>query len=77
VLLLDVNMPGLSGPETFLALRALHPEVRCCFMTGDLGRYTEDGLLAVGAARVLYKPVAVAEIVEALRELTGHSPRGA
>jgi carbon storage regulator CsrA len=50
VVLLDVKMPGVDGPQTLAALRQLHPGVRCCFMTGDPGRYTEDGWL--GGPRV-------------------------
>jgi anti-anti-sigma factor len=67
--LLDVNMPGLSGPQTLAALRAVVPKMPCCFMTGDPRPYTEDDLLALGAARVFWKPFAAAEVVEALRGL--------
>ena len=46
VVLLDVCMPGLDGPETLAELRAIDPEVRCCFMSGGLGCYTAEGLRA-------------------------------
>jgi anti-anti-sigma factor len=74
VALLDVNMPGLSGPETLAALRDLAPGLRCCFMTGDLGPDTEERLLAHGAARVFPKPFAAAEVAETLRRLAGNVP---
>jgi anti-anti-sigma factor len=73
--LLDVNMPGLSGPQTLAALRAVAPRMPCCFMTGDPRPYTEDDLLALGAARVFRKPFGAAEVVEVLRGLTrNHTP---
>ena len=33
VVLLDVLMPGLDGPNTLVALQKLCPTVSCCFMT--------------------------------------------
>jgi len=71
--LLDVNLPGISGPEALAALRTVAPRMRYCFMTGDPHPYTEDGLLALGAARVFWKPFGVVEVVETLRRLTAES----
>jgi CheY-like chemotaxis protein len=71
VVLLDVCMPRRDGPQTLAALREVNPQVRCCFMSGDLGRYTEQGLRDLGAAAVLQKPFRVAEIAQALWELAG------
>jgi CheY-like chemotaxis protein len=56
VVLLDVRMPGLSGPQTLAALRRIDPGVRCFFMTGYAGPSSEADLLALGAARVFAKP---------------------
>src|SRR5581483_10924218 len=44
VVLLDVRMPGSDGPQTLLALQRVNPQVRCGFMSVDLGDYTEEGL---------------------------------
>src|SRR4051794_18430442 len=57
LVLLDVQMPGgPDGPQTLAALRGLNPQVRCCFMTGHSGLYSEDELLALGAVHVFPKP---------------------
>src|SRR4051812_41570417 len=48
LVLLDIHMPGLDGPQTFIALRELNPSVRCCFMSADLGGYWEEELMALG-----------------------------
>jgi CheY-like chemotaxis protein len=69
VVLLDVRMPGMDGPHTLAALRAIAPSVRCVFMSGHTGEYSAEQLLALGAARVLPKPFSsVDDLVRALRE---------
>ncbi len=73
VALLDVLMPGLDGPQTLAALQALNPQVRCCFMSGDLGLYSEWKLQSMGAAVVFHKPFRLAEIAQALRDLAGQA----
>jgi len=69
VVLLDVQMPGLDGPQTLDALRAVDPGVRAVFMTGDAGHYTQDDLTRRGVA-VLRKPFAcLADLAETLRRV--------
>jgi CheY-like chemotaxis protein len=48
LVLMDVRMPGLDGPQTLAALHEFNPQLRCCFMTGAPGRYTEQDLLDRG-----------------------------
>jgi CheY-like chemotaxis protein len=67
--LLDVRMPGMDGPETLAALREINPNVRACFASGDMGRYTEADLLRMGAALVLQKPFPIAEVARTLARL--------
>jgi CheY-like chemotaxis protein len=69
VVLLDVRMPGLDGPQTLAELRRLNPQVRCCFMSGDTGAYTTADLLTLGAARVFAKPFgSLGDLARGLRE---------
>ncbi|MGL4551062.1 MAG: response regulator [Gemmataceae bacterium] len=56
LVLLDVNMPTIDGPGTLARLRQVAPDVRVCFMSGATGRYTVEGLLALGAERFYEKP---------------------
>jgi CheY-like chemotaxis protein len=70
--LLDVRMPGLDGPQTLAGLKELNPQVRCCFMSGDLGSYTEERLRNLGAAAVLLKPFRLPEVTQVLWELASH-----
>jgi CheY-like chemotaxis protein len=59
--LLEVQMPGMDGPQTLAALQKLNPNVRSCFMSGHTGDYSEADLLSRGAARVFDKPFASVE----------------
>jgi CheY-like chemotaxis protein len=69
VVLLDVQMPGLDGPQTLAALRRLDPDVRCCFMSNEPGRYTPNDLLALGAGAFLAKPFSIDEAARTLRQV--------
>lgn len=72
--LLDVQMPGLDGPQTFTKLRKLSPWLTCCFMSGDLGEYEAQALLKLGAAAVFNKPFRVAEVSQKLLDLLSRDP---
>src|SRR5581483_6765180 len=68
VVLSDVRMNRLDGPQTLLALRKLNPLVRCIFMSGDPGDYTIPELLSLGACAFLEKPFSdLASISDTLR----------
>jgi len=71
VVLLDVRMPELSGPQTLARLQELNPQIRCCFMSGDTGSHTEAILGNPGAATVFSKPFRLHEVVDMLWELAG------
>lgn len=69
VMLLDVCMPELDGPETLAAIHEVAPHVPCCFMSGYLGIYKDSELRLSSGAAVFEKPFRVSELIEALREL--------
>ncbi len=68
VVLLDVRMPGMDGPQTLASLQRIDPAVVCCFMTGHAGGCTADGLLALGAVRLFEKPFRLDDMAQALRQ---------
>lgn len=70
VVLADVNMPGMTGPEVLAAVGAIDPLARCCFMTADARPETRAALFACGGRDVLTKPFgSLTEVCAALRRL--------
>lgn len=69
LVLLDVRMPGMNGLQTLIALQAINPAVKVCFLTGCTGELSEADLLAHGALRVRYKPFRLSELLGELWEL--------
>lgn len=69
VVLLDVRMPVQDGPQTLTKLRQLNPALRCCFMSGHIGEYTLDDLLACGASHCFDKPFRLDDVAQTLMRL--------
>ncbi|HMC65028.1 MAG TPA: response regulator [Gemmataceae bacterium] len=69
LVLIDVRMPGLDGPQTLKALREIDGQVRCCFVSGDTGEYEQRELLTMGAEHIFEKPFALAELAGTIRGL--------
>ncbi len=67
--LLDLNMPGMSGEATFRALRAIDPEVRVLLVTGFSLDARARALLDLGAAGFLGKPCGVDALARALERV--------
>jgi len=73
LVLLDVRMPELDGPQTLTALQQLNAAICCCFMSGDTGVYTEQELLECGAVHVFQKPFHLLEVVRSLWHVVNSS----
>ena len=69
IVLLDVQMPTWDGPQTLRKLRRLTTRFHCCFVSGDLGRYTEESLRGMGALAVFRKPFNMAELTKKVLEI--------
>ena len=69
LVLIDVRMPGLDGPQTLKALREIDGQVRCCFVSGDTGEYEQRELLTMGVEHIFEKPFALAELTGTIRGL--------
>lgn len=78
LVLLDVMMPGMDGPETFLALRKM-PELASTpvvFMTAKVQPQEVQGYLDLGAVGVIAKPFDPMTLADQLREIWARVNRG-
>ena len=69
VVLLDIRMPEMDGPQTMDALKALAPDLPVCFMSGNMGEYDPEMLSQRGAACFVPKPFYMDELAEIVRVL--------
>ena len=74
LVLMDVQMPGLDGPQTLEALQRINPAIRCCFMSGFPGRYNPSELLKRRGTAFLQKPFSLDELTGKLRQLLDAEP---
>jgi len=74
LVLLDLLMPGLSGAETFRALRALDPAVRVVVASGSRPGEPLRRMMAEGALGFLAKPFGLGELVAIVEAATGSRP---
>jgi len=73
VLLTDVVMPEMSGPELAEQLLALRPELKVIYMSGYAGEHlNEEGFTGEGAS-LLQKPFTAAALEEKIRQTLGSS----
>ena len=72
-LLLDVQMPGMSGVQLQKRLLELRHPVPIVFMTAIDSQALREKLLCAGAHRVLWKPADAEEISEALSSVLNNS----
>jgi FixJ family two-component response regulator len=65
-LILDVAMPGMSGPELQRELSRRRHAIPIVFVTAHRDERMRSRLLDAGAADLLFKPFSEADLVEAL-----------
>jgi FixJ family two-component response regulator len=65
-LLLDVSMPGMSGPQLQGELRRREVKIPIIFITGHCDRSLRADLIARGAVDCLFKPLSEDDLLSAL-----------
>ena len=70
-LILDVAMPGRSGPELQQELAVRRPETPIVFITAHCDEALRFRLLARGAIACLYKPFNESDLLKALQTALG------
>ena len=69
VVLLDINMPRMSGVEALTIIRQTYPQTDAIMLTGFADFSTAIECLKIGAKDYLVKPVDTTELVTRLRSL--------
>ena len=72
-LLLDVAMPGMSGPDLQLELKRRRQEIPIVFITASADSRVRSRLLAQGAVECLFKPFSEKTLLDALNTALGMS----
>lgn len=76
----DIVMPDIEGIETIMTLRRLAPDLPVIAYSGG-GRIGPEGYLdiarKIGAARTFTKPLVLADLLVAVRDLLGGGAAGA
>ena len=70
-LILDIGMPGMTGPELQDELRRRHHDVPIVFITAHSDDRIIPRLLEKGAVACLYKPLGETALVEAINAALG------
>jgi len=68
LVVLDMTMPGLSGMDTFDALRSLNPHARILLTSGYTHEQSAREAVARGAKGFLQKPFLISELLARVRE---------
>ena len=71
-LILDVAMPGMSGPELFRELRGRDLKIPIVFITARKDEAVRSRLLREGAVECLFKPFSDTALLQALNRAVGN-----
>lgn len=71
IILLDVMMPGMDGPDTFRAIRRLdgYESVPIIFMTAKVMEEDREHYRSLGAAGIIAKPFDPMALPDQIREI--------
>jgi CheY-like chemotaxis protein len=70
--LLDVMMPGMSGPELFECLREFHPKIPVLFMSGYQSAHVAASLPGIEDAHFIAKPFLPRSLVQQVNAILGN-----
>jgi len=71
LVVLDHNMPGLTGTETLVRLRERRPDLPVILATGFVDEFTENLVTSLPQVLILKKPYSLREIRKALDTVAG------
>lgn len=72
-LVLDISMPGMSGPELHRELKRRRVAIPVIFITASRDDVVRSRMLAEGAVECLFKPFSDTALLEALNRAVSNS----
>jgi two-component system, NtrC family, nitrogen regulation response regulator NtrX len=74
VVILDVNLPDVSGAHLCAKIRELYPTAKVVVCTGEASPEEADQLMRLGVHRYFLKPVGVEELLAAVESALPSRP---
>ena len=68
VVVLDLNLPDVSGIDLCARIHELHPTLPVVVCTGGTDPADADGLINLGVRRFFHKPVPMADLLASVEE---------
>ncbi len=74
LVVIDIRLPGMSGFEVIARLRRRRPEAKLILVTGAEDEATRQQITTAGADAFFYKPIEIADFLEAVQRCLNVSP---
>lgn len=69
LVILDLNMPGLNGHDTYMKLKEMNDAVQVLLATGDIGNRVIDSMRDRGLKHIFQKPLSFETLKNILENL--------
>ena len=69
VVLLDLKMPGMSGMETLVKIKAQDPSIEVIMVTGSVDTQVGESALNAGASDHMVKPFDIETLMEKIQDI--------
>jgi two-component system response regulator NreC len=74
ILLLDINLPNMSGIQIAQTITRQYPQIKIVFLTSDIDKKSFDDAIQTGAVGYFTKDITEIEFFEGLDKITDGSP---
>jgi len=71
--LLDITMPGMSGPELFECLQEIHPKISVLFMSGYKPEHIADLAPNISEVHFIAKPFLPRDLVQRVNNILNNT----
>ena len=71
IVLLDLKMPGMGGPEVLEKIKTDYPKIVVIMLTGQGDSQSCQDVLGAGAADCIMKPIDINNVMDMIKEIRG------